>query len=236
MLTGETVIQVLLQQALTINNLNQQQTMLRGRKCPNNKGSSTAFLPNSHKELSTANTTGHTTDNSNEYTKEASNNITDMFTATTNAFIPTGVIKARRQKKKEEGRAWKRDVVKLYKKTRKELKEWKEILTWEKAGNEVITQHKSIHVETVEKEEDKENDEEIVKYGLKMTDLIKRNDESDDDDSDNDDESIMSLLKESIVPMRIRGGATQEIEIEENEGERFVLDELDEDESAPIGG
>jgi hypothetical protein len=50
---------------------------------------------------------------------------------------------------------------------------------------------------------------------------------------DEDEISVISLFKESIEPMRIRGGAQQETE--ENEEERFILEELDEDESEPIG-
>jgi hypothetical protein len=48
------------------------------------------------------------------------------------------------------------------------------------------------------------------------------------------DNSAISLFIEPIETMRIRGGARQVLE--ENEVERFVLEELNEEESEPIGG
>jgi hypothetical protein len=207
----------------------------------NNKGTSNAFLKNKHENKTNDRTKERTIEN----TQENSNDMTDRLTKTTIAFIPTGIIKEYKKKWKEEERTFKRDVGCTRNRTRNEMKD---ILKWGRVKETEVSKYIQPQVENVE-----EAKEEAVEYTPRseVPDLINRYDDDDDDDSidsnkpmtklksgadkdDKDDDSVINLLEETTSSMRIRGGATNESE--EKDEDRFILEELDDEESEPIGG
>jgi hypothetical protein len=129
----------------------------------------------------------------NDNVKEKSNKIIDRLTATVMAFIPTSIIKARRQKQKEESRESKREEVKTYKEARKEMKE---ILTWKNVREEGRSQDMTQQVETIEEKEDTDNTYTPLSG---ITDRINR-----DEDFDDDDDIENGGEQELIRPIRIK--------------------------------